>query len=201
MALTRKMLAAMDIPSDKIDEIINAHAETVDALKAERDGYKSDAEKYLQTKSDLDAANEKIKEFAKEDSFKVKYDTLKEDFDKYKKDVETEKSNQNKSAAYRNLLKEIGISEKRIDAVARLANLDNVKLDKDGKIDKADELKKSLSEEWADFIVKAGTQGAGTSTPPANNPGGVKTKDDIMKIKDTQERQKAWGEYIRNGGN
>ena len=50
-------------------------------------------------------------------------------------------------------------------------------------------------------IVKDGKEGAGTSTPPGNDGGVVKTKEEIMKIKDTQERQKAWGEFIKNGGN
>lgn len=200
MALSRKFLAALGIEAEKIDEIISAHSETVEALKAERDSFKTDAEKYAKAKSDLDAANEKIKEFAKEDSYKVKYDALKEDFDTYKKAIETEKTTASKRAAYKALLKEIGIADKRVDAVAKLAELDKIKLDKDGKIDGAEDLKKALSEEWAEFIVKTGTEGAGTATPPANGGGQAKTKEEIMKITDTTERQKAWGEYIRNGG-
>ena len=34
MALTRKMLKAMGIEDDKIDQIIEAHTETVDGLKS-----------------------------------------------------------------------------------------------------------------------------------------------------------------------
>ena len=37
MALSRKFLAALDIPAEKIDEIIKAHSDTVEALKEERD--------------------------------------------------------------------------------------------------------------------------------------------------------------------
>ena len=40
MALTRKMLKAMGIEEEKIDQIIEAHTETVDALKADRDKLK-----------------------------------------------------------------------------------------------------------------------------------------------------------------
>jgi len=201
MALSRKFLSALGIEAEKIDEIINAHSETVEALKEERDSFKEKAEKFDKVQSDLDAANKKIEDLSKDDTYKVKYEALKEDFNDYKKGIETEKSNNNKTAAYKSLLKEIGISEKRIDAVARLAELDKIKLDKDGKIEGANELKKSLSEEWADFIVKAGKEGAETSTPPEGGNGVIKTKEEIMKIKDTQERQKAWGEFIRNGGN
>lgn len=199
MALSRKFLAALGIEAEKIDEIINAHSDTVEALKEERDSFKEKADKYDKVQSDLDAANQKIEDLSKDDAYKIKYEALKEDFDEYKKSIETEKTNNSKVAAYKSLLKEIGISEKRVDAVAKLAELDKIKLDKDGKIEGSEDLKKSLSEEWSDFIIKEGKEGAGTSTPPDN--GGVaKTKEEIMKIKDTQERQKAWGEYIKNGG-
>lgn len=200
MALSRKFLAALEIEQDKIDEIINAHSETVEGLKEERDSFKEKAEKYDKIQSDLDTANKKIEDLSKDDAYKIKYEALKEDFDEYRKNVETEKTNNSKTAAYKQILKEIGISEKRIDAVTKLAELDKIKLDKDGKIEGSEDLKKSLSEEWADFIVKNGKEGAGTSTPPENEGGVVKTKEEIMKIKDTSERQKAWGEYIQNGG-
>lgn len=190
MALTRKMLTAMEIPTEKVDEIINAHAETVDALKEERDSYKSKAEKSDDIQRQLDQANEKIQELSKEDSYKVKYDALKEEFDSYKQDIETEKSNNDKKEAYKALLKEIGISDKRIDSVAKLAELDKIKLDKDGKIEGSGDLKKALKEEWADFIVTEGKEGAGTATPPGST-GGKKSKEEILAIKDTAERQAA----------
>jgi len=201
MALTRKFLATLGIEADKIDEIIGAHSETVEALKEEREKFRIDAEKYTKTKEELDKANEKLKDYGKEDSFKVKYDALKEDFDNYKKEIQTEKSNTDKRSAYKALLKEIGIADKRIDAVAKLVDLEKIKLDKDGKIEGVEDLKKSLSEEWADFIVKSGTQGASTATPPSGEGSTVKTKEEIMKIKDTTERQKAWADLIRQGGN
>lgn len=191
MALTRKFLASKGLEADVIDEIIQAHTDTVEGLKEERDKYRSDAEKYAETKDALDKANEKLKDYSKDDAYKVKYEAVKEEFDEFKKGVEAEKTKSDKSAAYKSLLKEIGISDKRIDAVARLAELDKIKLDKDGKIEGADDLKKSLSEEWADFIVKDGTQGAGTATPPNNNGGGKMTKEQIFAIKDTAARQQA----------
>lgn len=200
MALSRKFLAALEIDAEKIDEIIKAHSDTVEALKEERDSFKEKAEKYDKVHNDLEVANRKIEDLSKDDAYKIKYEALKEDFDEYKKNVETEKTNNSKSAAYKQLLKEIGISEKRIDSVARLADLEKIKLDKDGKIEGSEDLKKSLSEEWSDFIVKDGKEGAGTSTPPEGNNGVLKSREEIMKIKDTQERQKAWGEYIQNGG-
>lgn len=200
MALKRQFLAALGIEADKIDEIINAHSETVEALKEERDSYKDKAEKYDKAIKDLESANKKIEDLNKDDAYKVKYEALKEDFNAYKKEIETEKTNSNKKTAYKALLKEVGISEKHIDKIAKLVELDKITLDADGNITGADDLKKALNEEWADFIVTDGKEGADTAKPPVNNGGAVKTREEIMKIKDTTERQKAWGDFIRQGG-
>ena len=37
MSLTRKFLSALGIEDDKVDEIISAHTDTVNALKEQRD--------------------------------------------------------------------------------------------------------------------------------------------------------------------
>ena len=204
MALTRKFLTALGIEADKVDEIINAHAETVDALKAERDTYKDKAEKFDAEQDKVTKLEKQVKDLedSNKDSYKVKYEAIKEEFADYKKGIESEKSKAEKTSAFKALLKEIGISEKRIDSVTKISDIDGIKLDKDGKIEGVDELKKSLLEEWADFIEKTGTQGATTATPPAGGNGGgaVKTKEEILKIKDTSERQAAWKEYMNNGG-
>jgi hypothetical protein len=92
------------------------------------------------------------------------------------------------SDAYKEMLKEAGISEKRIPAVLRVADLSGVKLDEDGNIKDKDKLVESVKEEWSDFIQAKGAKGADTKTPPDNN-GGTLTKDDILKIKDAGERQ------------
>lgn len=198
MALTRKFLSALGIEAEKIDEIIEAHASTVDALKEERDNFKEKADEYDKIKTDLDKANEKIsdleKDGGKDSVYKVKYDALKEEFDDYKNNVEAENTKASKTKAYKELLKEIGISEKRIDAVARVADFDKIELNKDGTIRKADEMKEALSKEWEDFIVQERVEGANVDNPPRGNGGSTMTKDEIMNIKDAGERQAAIAE-------
>lgn len=197
MALTRKMLAAMDIPSDKIDEIINAHTETVDAIKEERDKYKSDSSELAKTKNKLDEVK---KELAAADSsnWEQKYNDLKTEYDDYKKDIDKKATRSAKEAAYKQLLKDAGVSEKRIATVLRVSDVDGLKLDKDGKVEDAASVKENIKKEWADFIVTKTETGASTPNPPANNGGKTKTKEEIMQIKDTGERQKAWAEYLTN---
>ena len=60
MALTRKMLKAMGIEDEKIDQIIEAHTETVDALKEERDTYKEDASKLTAVQKELETAKSQL---------------------------------------------------------------------------------------------------------------------------------------------
>lgn len=183
----------MGIEEEKIDQIIEAHTETVDALKSERDSYKDGAEKLPTVQKQLDELKAAVEKDGK-DPFKVKYEAIKEEFDAYKRDITEKETNAKKEAAYRQLLKETGVSEKRIDAIMKVTDLESASLDSDGKFENASDLKKNIKEEWADFIVTNGKQGADTPNPPANSGKSYKTKDEIMAIKDTAERQKAIAE-------
>ena len=165
----------MGIESDKIDEIISAHTETVNALKEERDGFKEDAEKLETVQKELDKANKKLKEFEDnegQDKWKVKYDALKEEYAEYKTGVDAEKTKQKKSDAYRKLLKEVGIADKRIDSVLKVTDLKDLEFDEEGKLKDLDKLKESIKTEWEDFIAKETDKGADTEKPPAGSGNG-----------------------------
>ena len=74
--------------------------------------------------------------------------------------------------------------------------MDSIEFDDEGKVKDKDEILKSIKEEWSDFIQTADVKGANTENPPANTGGKTMTKDDIMKVKDTTERQKLIKENI-----
>lgn len=191
MALTRKMLKAMGIEDEKVEQIIEAHTETVTALKDERDAFKADAEKLPTVQKELDELKATDN---KEDTYKVKYDALKEEFDSYKKEQSEKELRVKKEQAYRVLLQEAGVSEKRVDAVLKVSDVDSLEFNEDGSVKDADNLKKGIETEWADFIVRKETQGTQTSTPPQGSGKVYKTKEEIMSIKDTAERQQAISE-------
>ena len=189
MALTRKFLSALGIEADKIDEIINAHAETVDGLKEQISKLKPDAEKLPEVKkelTELKAAAEK----AGKDPYKVKYEALKEDFDKYKADQTAKETAAAKSAAYKALLKDAGVSEKRIDAVLKVSDLGAIELDGDGNVKGKDDLVKSIKAEWADFIVTEGKKGADVPNPPAGGGTNYDAMSDADYYKATYEAGK-----------
>ena len=192
MSLTRKMLKAMGIEEEKIDQIIEAHTETVDGFKDKLNDYKEKAEKYDTVKKELD----EIKEGG--DDWQKKYEKEHSDFEAYKTDVTAKETKRTKEHAVREFYKGVGVSEKRLDAVLKVTNLDDFELDKDGKIKDADKHTETVKTEWADFIETTTTQGASTATPPTNNGGTKMTKADIYKKDDkgryvlsTEERQKA----------
>ena len=185
MALTRKMLKAMGIEEEKIDQIIEAHAETVDGLKADLNKYKGDAEKLPGVQKELDELKA-----AGDGGYKEKYDKEHKDFEDFKKEITTEKTRGAKEKAYRELLKEAGVSEKRIDAVMKVFVHEDIELDEAGKIKDADKVTESVKKEWADFIVQTHTTGAPTATPHENG-GKSKTKEDILAIKDGAARRQA----------
>ena len=92
------------------------------------------------------------------------------------------------------MLKEVGISDKRLDSILKVTDLSRVKIAEDGTIEGVDDLKKKVADEWADFIEKSATKGADVKKPPVNAPGTAKTKEEIMAIKDASERQAAIAE-------
>lgn len=192
MAFTRKMLKAMGIEDEKIDQIIDAHSETVDALKADRDTYKEDATKLAAVQKELDELKAKG-----DDGYKAKYEAEKAAHDALKADIAAKETKKAKTDAYRELLKGANIDEKRIATILRAEapTIDKIELDADGKIKNAEQYTESIKSDWADFIVTQSAKGTNTATPPANGGAATtKTKEDILKIKDAGERQKAIAE-------
>ena len=196
MSLTRKMLKAMGIEEEKIDQIIEAHSETVDSLKADRDSYKEDAEKLKDVQKELDDLKAKG-----DDGWKEKHDKLKDEFDTYKKDVEAKETHNKKVEAYKAILKDANLSEKGIEKAIKYAEWDKIELEADGKIKGASDHIKAVKEEWAEYVTTTTTTGAKTSTPPANTGGAKLTKAEIYAKDEhgryklsASERQKALAE-------
>lgn len=205
MALGRKMLAAMGIEAGVIDQIIEAHSETVNALqgqignaeaeaekaRVEAEKYKAEAAKAAELEKKARAA-EREAETAKQNG--AEYERLKKEFEEYKAGQEKAAADARKEATFREWLKGMGVSDKGISMIMKWQGVDGVELDDDGKIANAKDLRKSVKEDWGEFIVKQSTEGADTPNPPNNTGGPTKTKEEILNIKDTSERQRAMAE-------
>lgn len=179
-----------NINPGKFDDVVKAINAAVGKEFVEKKRYNDKLTEIDALKADMQNAEDKATSAEK---WKTKYDTLKDDFDAYKKDISAKETKATRSNAYKALLKEAGVSEKRLDAVLKVSDIDSLEMDEDGKFKDSEKLINNIKEEWADFITTTETRGAKTATPPKTT--SVKmTKDEIMKIEDDGERQKAIAE-------
>lgn len=167
MALTRKFLTALGVEAEKIDEIINAHTETVDALKSERDGYKAEADKLPGVQKQLDdlKADVKANYVPKADA-----DKIKTDFDAYKADVEKKARDAAKTAAARAYFEGNGIRGNSLEIAMRGSGkeIDGLELDGDGKtIKDTKALDDLISDTYAGLVTKETVTPFTAPTPPA----------------------------------
>ena len=180
MAITRKLLKGMGLTEEQQDTIIEAHTDTVNGLKADIDRYKADAEKLPGVQKELDDLKGNG-----DDGYKAKYESEHKAFEDYKKTVDAEKTTAAKEKAVEAVLKKIGVSEKRLQSVAKLAKadglLDALELNDDGAVKEANKLEKSLKDSYSEYITTTSTKGADTPTPPANSGGANLTMADIYK--------------------
>lgn len=167
------MLKAMGIEDEKIDQIIDEHAESVNALKAQRDEFKEAAGKADGYKKELDALKAKG-EGAGE--YEEKYKAKCKELDDYKAEVAGEKAAAEKRGLYRKLLESAGVDPKRIDTVLKVSDLSGVTV-KDGAIEGADDLTESIKSDWSDFITVKTTQGATVPNPPKGTGGAAAPKN------------------------
>lgn len=187
MAFTREFIrkaakeSGMELPKEFEDALVQEHLSARDAYAAG------------QVKTALEENKQDPTPAVKDTQ---EYKDLKKEFEDYKVEQAKKDTRTAKETAYRALLKEAGVSEKRIEAVLRVSDVDGVELDGKGGIKGADKLSEAIKTEWADFIPTTHTEGAQTATPPVNN--GSKptmTKEQIMDIKDIDERYKAMAEH------
>lgn len=174
----------MGIEDEKIDQIIDAHTETVNALKDERDGFKDAADR-------LEKAEAELKELKAKpaDSFKEKFEKEHADFEAFKADTAKAAADREKKSLYRKLLTDAGVDPKRMDAVMRVADLSDIVVE-DGAIKDADKVTENVKGEWSDFISTTSKKPAGVDTPPAGTGDGAaepKSLGDALRQKYTQQ--------------
>lgn len=183
MALGRTFLKGLGLNEEQISSIIEGHEETVEGLKGRIRGLEEKAAKADDLQKQLDA-----QKGGKD--WKAEHDKLKSDFDAYKKQVAEEQARAGKLAEVRRLAKEAGLSEAGIEKAAKYTALDGLEMGEDGKAKNAADVVKNLRAEWPEHIVTTKSSPTPTKTPPEGGKP-TRTREEIMAIKDTKERQAA----------
>lgn len=187
MALTRKLLKALGIEDEKTEQIIEAHSETVDALKAQRDKAQEEAEAKAEAVGELEKQLDEAKADGADDGYKAKYEALNTEYETYKAEIEQRAAQETAQRLYREALKAAGVQDAHIDLIANDKTTDLAEFAiADGKYEDADAVATAIKEKYSAYIPQVGAQqGAQVATPPAND--GGKSIEDM-----TQAEYIAW---------
>lgn len=176
-----------------IEEIITGHNATVDALKDDIAELKANNQGYTDMKSKFDTQAQELEavknQLAEMENYKGKYETVKADYDKFKSDVDGKEKKAQSDTAFKKWLISQGYSETGAGKIVKYGGY-APEFDKDGNIKNADKLSESVKGEWGEYHGTTRVEGAKTATPPQNTGGKSITKEEIMNIKNTAERQK-----------
>lgn len=199
MALTRRLLKSLEIGEDKIEQIIEAHTETVNGLRDELATAKEAAARVESLQKDLQQAKKDLQEAQKSD-WQEQYKNLKKDFEDYKAKITEKEAYAVKEAAVKAYYQSKGLSGKALDIAMRgsAEEIEATILDADNQIADTKHLDDLLAGDFSALIGSTVTQGANVAHPPVSTTGNVLTKSDIYKKDDkgryvfsTSERQKA----------
>lgn len=161
MPLTRSFIkdaakdAGIELPKEFVDAIIGAHVESRDAA----------------IETAVKPLNEQLESASKsgeKDDYKTKWEDEVKAHKATKDEYALKETTGKKQAAYKALLAECKISDKRHDAIAKLADLSAIELDEKGNIKDADKIKAALTTEWAEFVETTTTKTPTVPTPPAS---------------------------------
>ena len=193
--------------TDEIEnQIVALHLGVVDPLKDDITRYKADAEKLESVQKELDGLKSKG-----DDGYKAKYESEHQAFEDYKTSVAAEKTTAAKEKALETALKKVGIADKRIATVAKMAKadgfLDALELDENGAAKDAAKFETSLKDGYGEFVVTTSTQGANTPNPPAGNGGSGSITAEAFKkmgyadrLKLKKESPEQYAELANNKG-
>lgn len=182
MALKRSFLKGMGLTDEQCDSIIEAHAETVDGLKADLARYKESAGKAEQLQKDLEKANADL-ESAKKDGWKDKHDKVKKEFDDYKAGITAKETKAAKEKAVKAYYESKNITGDSLTIAMRGsgAEIEGIELDGD-KIKDTAALDALVGGAFAKLVSTTIKTGASTATPPAQKSPKTFTRDDIRNM-------------------
>lgn len=190
MSLKRSTLKARGIDDEVIEEIIAAHSETVNSLKDEIDKYKEAAEKYKADAEKLPELQKRL-DALENNHLQDDYDALKKEYEDFKNDVKNKETRKAKETAYRDMLKEAGISDNVIPLIIKATDFNEVELDRENNIKNKPDVAEKIKRDYDGFIVSQNVKTEKPETPIENKGSAIMDKKAIMEIADPQERQKA----------
>lgn len=153
LSFTRNFLKTMSLTDEQVQAIMEEHLSVTDSLKAQRDKFEQDAKTYKEQADKVPELEKQIQGYKDGDDYKKRFEDEHKAFEDLKAQIAKEAETAKVRAAYRQLLIDEKINEKRVDSVIKLTDFSEMKLDKDGKLENIDTLKENIGKEWGEFKV------------------------------------------------
>lgn len=188
MAFSRSWLKSLSLTDEQVAAIIEEHTAVTDALKEQRDKAKQDAADFKKEADKLPGIQQELDALKGGEDFKAKYEQEHQAFEDYKTQIAQKEQADKVKTAYRKLLTDERIKEDRLDMVMRHTDFSDMKLDKDGNLENAEALKKTISEDWGVFQVTTKEKKQEVATPPAGGTGSGMSRAKELAQKFAKER-------------
>lgn len=160
MSITRKFLKALGIEDDKADQIIEAHTEVANGLKADLERYKADAEKLSEVQAELDGLKA-----MKDDGLQAKVDQLTAELTEEKAGRKKDRQ----EAAIRQELTAMGAQD--VDYLLYKLGDTSELFDEEDHIKDKDAFAEKAKADYPNQFKVEPTKSKGTPPPPAGNRG------------------------------
>ena len=188
MALTRKLLKGMGLTEEQIDSIIDAHTDILEGLQSKVKTLEADAAKLKDVQKELN-------DLKGGKDWKAEHDKVKKELDDYRAEQQGKELSAKKRAAYKAMLEKGNIDPDLIETILKADRdrIESIELDGDTVKDE-NKLTEGIKADWGKFVTTTVKKGVNNAKPPKSEGGGTMTKDEIMAIKDTAQRQAAIAE-------
>ncbi len=191
MSITKKLLKGMGLTDEQQETILEAHTTALDAIKAERDRYKTDAAKLPDVQKELDD-----RKAAGDGGWKDKHDSVKKQFDEYKANIEARENRAAKEQAARAYFESKNIDRLNINLAMRSSAAEIEQLELDGnKIKDTTILDALIAGDLASLVAKPSANVRIDMGGKLNSSGKTMTREEIVSIKDGTARRKAMMEH------
>ena len=177
MSLTRSLLKELQISPDAAERIIAAHAESIDALRQERDAARGEAAQLESIRAALAEMTQ-----ARDEACQAREElsALGGQFDSYRQQVETEKHQQTRHANLRAALQSAGANPHALDLLLLALHPDESAFDGD-KITDPDALFTPLKAQYGAFFAQPTRLPTDVVSPPVTAAPPL-TKEDVRRM-------------------
>ena len=177
MALTRSLLRELNLEDSVIEQIIQAHSETVTALKAEIDAARADASALTEVTAERDMLLEQVALLSVQ---QADAQQLQAEFEAWKAREQQSVTDAEKQQLIRQALLDAGANEKAVALLAREIDPESLVI-VGGALQNAEEIIAPVREKYAAFFAKPVRLPASVIQPPASLHGAL-TRQDVAAM-------------------